>query len=303
MGSVLVGTYLATLSAVFALFFGYLLQRSKDKRKLMFLLVFIYSIFISIPEMAPIFGNTQIPTNVAGWGPLPVTAAFLIVALAGLFNQKDFEKPFNIFLFLAAISTTMIVLPIPINPPSEILYPILSMATISASAYLVLRRRELPDFMFLLATTCFTLAGIGSGIMSTETEFVVFAYTCAYIFLALVFVTARETVGSTLASFFSLSRELEKTQQELEISRDKLTSAENNFRSLVNVIADPVVIVDHKGRFLEINDKLVEATGFSKEELLGKNFMRTDIVTTKSKATLMKNLAKRMMGISMTRIL
>ncbi len=62
-------------------------------------------------------------------------------------------------------------------------------------------------------------------------------------------------------------------------------------------MVDPVVIVDGKGKFLEITDKVEEITGFKKEELLGKNFLRSKIVTAKSKAILMKNLAKRMMGM------
>jgi PAS domain S-box-containing protein len=63
---------------------------------------------------------------------------------------------------------------------------------------------------------------------------------------------------------------------------------------------DPVVIVDSKGIFLEVNDKVKEATGFEKEELLGKSFLGTKIVTEKSKAILAKNLTKRMLGISIT---
>jgi PAS domain S-box-containing protein len=300
LGSVLLGSYLSVLSVVFALFFGYLLHRDKDKRKLMFLLVFVYSAFIWIPEVIPGFENTQILSNIAGWGPLPITSAMLIAVLSGFLNQKDFRKPFKIFLFLLATSIFMIFLPLQVSPQSALLYPVISMAAILVSGYVVLRRRKLPDFMFLLSTICFTLAGVGGvgrSIMGSGTEFVIFAYTCAYIFLALVFVTARETGGSGIASFFVLERELEKTQQELEMSQDQLMRAEYNFRYLVNFIADLVVIVDHKGHFLEINDKVVEVTGFSKEELLGKNFLQIDMLTMKSKAILMKNLAKRMIGI------
>jgi PAS domain S-box-containing protein len=63
---------------------------------------------------------------------------------------------------------------------------------------------------------------------------------------------------------------------------------------------DPVVIIDSKGKFLEVNDRVEETTGFEKEELLGKNFLGTKIVTEKSKAILAKNLAKRMLGMPMT---
>jgi PAS domain S-box-containing protein len=298
LGSVLLGSYLAILSLVFVLFFSYLFQRDKDKRKLMFLLIFVYSFFIRIPEMIPSFENTQILSKIIEWGPLPITSAILIAVTSNLLRQKDFRKPFKLFLFLLVTSVVMIFLPFPANPYPEFLYSIIAMFTIAISVYLVFKRRKVPDFMFLLAMVCFSLAEVGRSIMSPGTEFIVFSYTCAHMFLALVFVTARESGGSGIASFFALEREFEKTQQELEISRNQLMRAEDNFKSLVNVIADPVVIVDHKGNILEINDKVVEVTGFGKEELLRKNFMKTDIVPTKSKAILIKNLTKRMMGIN-----
>jgi two-component system NtrC family sensor kinase len=298
LGSVLLGSYLAILSLVFVLVFSYLFQRDKDKRKLMFLLIFVYSFFIRIPEMIPSFENTQILSKIIEWGPLPITSAILIAVISNLLRHKDFRKPFKLFFFLLVTSAVMMFLPLPANPYPEFLYSIIAMFTIAVSVYLVFKRRKVPDFMFLLAMASFSLAELGRGIMGSGIEFIVFSYTCAHMFLALVFVTARESGGSGIASFFALEKEFEKTQQELEISRDQLMRAEDNFKSLVNVIANPVVIVDHKGKILEINDNVIEVTGFSREELLGKNFLNTDIVTAKSKAILMKNLAKRMMGIN-----
>ena len=69
------------------------------------------------------------------------------------------------------------------------------------------------------------------------------------------------------------------------------------FQTLFNLMPDPVVIVDGKGNFLAVNDKVEEKTGFKREELLGKNFLKTKIVTAKSKTILIKNLTKRMMGM------
>ena len=295
MGSVLLGTYLSFLSLLFALFFCYLVQRNIDKRKLMFLLVFIYSFFIRIPAMIPGFEDAQIQSRIAEWGPLPVISAILIAVLSNLLRQKDFRKSFKIFLLILATSAVMMLLPLPVSPQPGLLYPVISAVTIVASGYLIWSRRKVPDLMFLLAMVCFTLAEV-KGIVNSGVEFVIFAYTCAHMFLALVFITARERGGSDVATFFDLEKEYKKTKQELEISRGQLTRAEYNFKSLVNLIADPVAIVDHKGNLLEINDKVVESTGYGKEELLGKNFMKMDIVTAKSKAILIKNLAKRMMG-------
>ena len=297
MDSALLGTYLSLLSLLFALFFSYIIQRDINKRKLMFLLVFVYSFFIRIPAMTPGFEDIQMQSRIAEWGPLPVISAILIAVLANLLRQKDFRKSFKIFLLILTTSAVMMLLPLPVSPQPALLYPIISAVTIVASCYLIWSRRKVPDLMFLLAMICFTLAEV-RGAANSGIEFVVFAYTCAHMFLALVFVTARESGGSDAAAFFALEKEYEKTKQELEISRDQLTRAKYNFKSLVNVIADPVVIVDYTGHFLEINDKAVELTGFSKEELLGKNFVKTDVVTAKSKAILIQNLAKRMMGVT-----
>ncbi|UCC32963.1 MAG: PAS domain S-box protein, partial [Candidatus Bathyarchaeota archaeon] len=81
-----------------------------------------------------------------------------------------------------------------------------------------------------------------------------------------------------------------KTESELEEAR-------RHFQMLFNLMVDPVAIVDKKGKILEVTQKAEEVTGFKREELLGKNFLNTKIATTKSKAIMMKNLAKRMMGI------
>jgi len=101
------------------------------------------------------------------------------------------------------------------------------------------------------------------------------------------------TIENKLVGLVALYKDVterKKAERELEESRE-------HFRTLFNVMVDPVVIVDGNGKFLEITDRVEEITGYKKEELLGKNFLRTKIVTAKSKAVLMKNLAKRMVGI------
>ena len=72
--------------------------------------------------------------------------------------------------------------------------------------------------------------------------------------------------------------------------------AEENFTKLLRLLPDPAVIVDGKGTFLAINEKVTTMTGYQKEDVIGTNFVTTDIVTAHSKAVLLKNLAKRMLG-------
>ena len=70
-------------------------------------------------------------------------------------------------------------------------------------------------------------------------------------------------------------------------------------QAFFDLMPDIVVIVDAKGRTLAINHRAEELTGFKREELLGKIFLETKSLTEESKAIMKKNLARRMMGISL----
>jgi PAS domain S-box-containing protein len=76
-----------------------------------------------------------------------------------------------------------------------------------------------------------------------------------------------------------------------------LGRSKENFRELFNLIPDPLVIIDSKGRFLDLTDKTLKLLGYTREELVGKNVFSTGIVSTKAKAQMIANLAKRMLGI------
>ena len=80
------------------------------------------------------------------------------------------------------------------------------------------------------------------------------------------------------------------------VLKKKLGVAEENFSKLISLLPDPAVIVDGKGTFLAINEKITLTTGYPKEAFIGKSFVAMDFVTAHSKAVLLKNLAKRMMG-------
>jgi PAS domain S-box-containing protein len=82
--------------------------------------------------------------------------------------------------------------------------------------------------------------------------------------------------------------------------KDNLDESREHFKKLFNTIVDPLVIVNSRGEFLEVTDKVEEITGFKKDELIGKNFLRTKIVTRKSKMLLIKNLIKRMSGLRLS---
>jgi PAS domain S-box-containing protein len=62
-------------------------------------------------------------------------------------------------------------------------------------------------------------------------------------------------------------------------------------------MADPVAVVDGRGKILEVTRKAEEITGFKKEELVGRNLLKIEMFGAKTKAVMIKSLAKRMMGM------
>ena len=60
---------------------------------------------------------------------------------------------------------------------------------------------------------------------------------------------------------------------------------------------DPGVVLDNQGKFLDLTNKALEVLGYNREDLLGRNVFSTAILTPKSKALAMANLAKRMIGL------
>jgi PAS domain S-box-containing protein len=83
--------------------------------------------------------------------------------------------------------------------------------------------------------------------------------------------------------------ERKKTEKELKDSREY-------FQTLFNTMIDPVAIVDHKGKILELTNKVGEITGYGRDELIGKNFLFVKFLSKKTKALLIEKLIKRMAG-------
>src|SRR3972149_7138872 len=74
------------------------------------------------------------------------------------------------------------------------------------------------------------------------------------------------------------------------------TSRENIFTSLLNFIADPVVVIDEKGRFLLVNMAFEGLTGLKKEKVIGKSFLDLNNLNGVNKLILLENLRKRNLG-------
>jgi len=76
----------------------------------------------------------------------------------------------------------------------------------------------------------------------------------------------------------------------------ELKDSGKEFRALFNLMPDLVAIVDGRGKILAVNDAAEKVGGFKRKELVGKNFLSTNVFTPESKAITVENLAKRMTG-------
>jgi PAS domain S-box-containing protein len=76
----------------------------------------------------------------------------------------------------------------------------------------------------------------------------------------------------------------------------EIKKSEEKYKSLFETANDPIVIVDKRGRFLDVNEQVLKLLNFSKRDLIGKRFDKVDIMTEESLAIASNNFAKRMKG-------
>lgn len=221
-GSLLLWVFFLLISTVVsAAGFGYFFHKDRDKRKLMFMLAYAFGSLSYLVMLQTSWESVQIMENLFFWSPLPVVSGVFIAVLSRLLRLRDFDKLFQVYLCILAASIFVIVTPLPMKILSPLLFQGMSIIVIAVSVYLVLSRRENPDVMFLLSIVCFASASV-AWMGGLSLELFAFAHVFAYVFIALVFVTSRQSMDGGMASFFALRTELTETQEELRIAKEQL---------------------------------------------------------------------------------
>ncbi len=88
--------------------------------------------------------------------------------------------------------------------------------------------------------------------------------------------------------------ELEKSQLEYERMEKALTESEEKYRTIFESANDALILLDKKGKILDVNKKLTDASGYDKAELVGKRITSlTKIMSKKSLAVVARNFVKR----------
>jgi PAS domain S-box-containing protein len=78
---------------------------------------------------------------------------------------------------------------------------------------------------------------------------------------------------------------------------ESLKENEEKLRKIIDTSPDAIVWTDIKGEVTLVNKKGVELTGFSKNELLGQNFMDVKALTQESKERILESFMKRIQGV------
>lgn len=70
----------------------------------------------------------------------------------------------------------------------------------------------------------------------------------------------------------------------------------DRYKLIFELSPEAIVILDKKGRLIDVNGRLYEWLGYKKEEVLGKNLLQLPYLTKISKAKALKNFTYRMAG-------
>ena len=161
MISVFLWSFLFSLALLFAVTYGYIYRKDRDKRKLMFMLAFAFASFGYLAEIQHGWEGIQALERLFNWSVLPLMLSLTIAVFSSLLNLECFDKPFKIFLLTLAGSIFMMIVPLPMDFLRPLLFQGTASIVIAVSIYLYLTRRELSDLIFLLSMICFTSGSLG----------------------------------------------------------------------------------------------------------------------------------------------
>jgi PAS domain S-box-containing protein len=268
----------ATLIALDFLIAGKLFllyRKDKDTRKIMFTIGLLTCSLVYVLAITGIH-DFYVFRNIFYGAPVPILLAFALILLYNRFKVKE-KISFRLFLVATAIIIALFFVPFTIN-----FLPVIAIGFFLAT--LIATFRHLKEFdvssaILFLSMPCFAVCFLAIG--PNLIELAIFAGFAAKASLLLAFeVAKKQENGFPILTL-----------------KKQLNNAEQNFSKLFNMLPDPATIVDSKGTFLAITNNVTTMTGYTKEDLVGVNFMSSNLVSPHSKAVMIKNLTKRMIGL------
>jgi PAS domain S-box-containing protein len=79
-------------------------------------------------------------------------------------------------------------------------------------------------------------------------------------------------------------------------SEEAIIQSESKYKSIFDLSPEVIILMDNKGKILDINNRAAELMGFSVDEIIGLSIMEFMPLDFRSKTKVMKNFAMRMIG-------
>ena len=227
---------LVIITLMIGSFFLYVFLKDKDKRKLIFSIIFVLGIITFIYKafnLLNIFSNVLIIQNLYHWSTIPVMTAIFLAVVESYYKSKDFQKEFKIFIIFSISSLILIFLPFQID--QFLLYYRLTIAflVILISTYELLKLKNFQSLFFLVSMISFSIAGIANS--QNEIGLAIFAYAIAYFCLGSVFSVKTEKNIPTdgIGSYFTIKKQLQDTKSALAHSQKLYKSIVENTQDVI----------------------------------------------------------------------
>ncbi len=252
------------LPVIFAIYFGYMYVKDKDKRKLMFILAFIFAALSFVGKIIPQLNEFYFFDKLYSFGTIPIIIAVFLTLLSIVRNSKTFEKEFKAFIFVLLSNIFFVFLPLYSHLVWLVFTQLFGFSSFLMALYLTLRRGMVGDALFLLAITSFIATGFGLA-LDFGLAFNLFCYGYSFVFIALIFSYAQTDKKWSGRSFF-------KVKQQLDETKETLRELEVEYRTVFESASDAIFIADTKtGLIIDCNQEATRLVGKPKQDIIGKH--------------------------------
>lgn len=252
----------------------FLYVSDKDKRKLMFSIIFFISIFIFL--FNAVDGLIQLPdtlllSNLFQWLSLPAMTAILIAVVESFSPSKDFKKGFTLFIFFFLLSFSLVFLPLDTREFLKYIRIGIAGGIIPFSMYQYFKFRNIESLFLIFSVVSFSIAGLSHA--NNKMELSVFAYAIAYLFLFLMFFRYKSKeymMKPGIGSYFSLEKQLKHI-------KTKLHESERLYEKILENTQDIILLNKPDGIISYVSPAYTKILGYSPEEIIHTNLLSLPI--------------------------
>ncbi len=104
--------------------------------------------------------------------------------------------------------------------------------------------------------------------------------------------SVRRAADGSIVGYHGIIRDVTEQKQ----AERALYESERLYKSIFKLSPEAIVLLDKKGTFLTLNDRLSDWLGYSSEEIIGRTVLQMPFFTARSKAVVAKMFIRRMSG-------